>query len=99
MSSDPYLPPGCTNRDIDGPEEAQEGYDAYHDGLESDANPYPWGSSDYHYWHEGWLGARDRDVDAAGLDGPLDRPARQAPKGLQFRADDKPDETEVDDDK
>jgi hypothetical protein len=33
----------------------------------------------------------DRDVDAAGLDGPLDRPARQAPKGLQFRPDDKPD--------
>jgi hypothetical protein len=53
MSIDPYLPPGCTNRDID----------------------------------------------AAGLDGPLDRPARQAPKGLQFRADDKPDETEVDDGK
>jgi hypothetical protein len=60
--SDPYLPPGCTNRDIDGPKAAQEGCDAYADGLDlDDDNPYNPEDYDYDLWREGWQEAWVRE--------------------------------------
>jgi hypothetical protein len=59
MSSDPYLPPGCTNRDIDGPKAAQEGCDAFYDSRFRHDNPYLYGTTEYGDWDDGWLGAKE----------------------------------------
>ena len=61
MASDPYLPPGCTNRDIDGPEAEQEGFDAYHNGLPIEENPYEYGTVEYDEWREGWITEEEAD--------------------------------------
>jgi len=59
--SDPYLPPGATNRDIDGPKEAQEGYDAYADGLDPEDNPYDYGTVEHDEWSGAWYYAEELD--------------------------------------
>ena len=44
-------------------EASDEGYDAYWDGVDVEANPYDEETEERRNWDEGWLKARRHDYD------------------------------------